>query len=79
MTLYPFSCLDTNFRLDILKNMDFKAWGWFLISPGATPGGLKLPLRAFEPQMSPPYDATVIQMLSFLLSTFILKNNVFLA
>ena len=33
---------------------------------GATPGGLKLPLRAFEPQMSPPYDSALIQILSLL-------------
>ena len=38
--------------------MDFKAYGLFLTPLGATPGGLKLPLRAFEPQMSPPYDFT---------------------
>ena len=33
---------------------------------GATPGVLKLHLRAFEPQMSPPYDSALIQMLSLL-------------
>ena len=66
MTQYPFSYLDTKFLRDILKNMDFKAKEWFLTPLGATPGGLKLPLRAFEPQISPLYDSALIQMLSLI-------------
>ena len=46
-----------------------------MIPLGATPGGLKLPLRAFKRQMSPPYDAAVIQMLLWLLSTFHIEQS----
>ena len=41
------------------------------------PSGLKLPLRAFEPQMSPPYDSALIQMLSLLCLTFYIKKMMF--
>ena len=57
--------------------MDCKAKGWFLTPLGATPGRLRLPPRAFEPQMSPPYESAVIQMLSLVFSTFYIEKIMF--
>ena len=61
----------------LTPKLQWGAKGWFFTSLGATPGVLKLHLRAFEPQMSPPYDSALIQMLSLIFWTFYVEKKCF--